>query len=185
MGCVFIKLHITAQSGAVFYSSFYAATACNPLMILHVTHLDLGVTFREHIHSWLEMHVVVVCASRHNNSYFSPPYDGSRPEPHSLDINCPEKNTGTKTREMVDRLVPLQHMGRADFSPLGATNRDGNPTNRERNPSDSPFNLSFLTLLADRASTIPSNIMHGIVIIIIANDEAIRGHEQVSIVSLV
>ena len=38
---------------------------------------------------------------------------------------------GTKTREMVDRLVPLRHMGEASCSPLGATNRDGNPTNRE------------------------------------------------------
>ena len=38
---------------------------------------------------------------------------------------------GTKTRKMVDSLVPLQHMGKATRSPLGATIREGNPTNRE------------------------------------------------------
>ena len=43
---------------------------------------------------------------------------------------CAGKNMGPKTREMVDRLVPLQHTGKAGCSPLGATNRDGNPTNR-------------------------------------------------------
>ena len=44
---------------------------------------------------------------------------------------CPEKSAGPKTREMVDRLVPLQHTGKASCSPLGAKNRDGNPTNWE------------------------------------------------------
>ena len=44
---------------------------------------------------------------------------------------CPEKIMGPKTRKMVDRLVPLHHTGKASCSPLGATNRDGNPTNRE------------------------------------------------------
>ena len=37
----------------------------------------------------------------------------------------------TKTWGMVDRLVPFQHMSRVSCSPLGATNRDGDPTNRE------------------------------------------------------
>ena len=41
---VFIKLHITMQSGPVINSSY--AT------VLHVTHLCLGVTFREHILGW-------------------------------------------------------------------------------------------------------------------------------------
>ena len=44
---------------------------------------------------------------------------------------CPKKNMWTKMREMVDRLVPFQNIGKAGFSPLGATNRDGNVTNRE------------------------------------------------------
>ena len=43
----------------------------------------------------------------------------------------PDKNMGTKTLEMVDRLVPLQHMGKTSLSPLSATNREGGPTNRE------------------------------------------------------
>ena len=38
---------------------------------------------------------------------------------------------GTKTLEMVDRLVPLQHMGKTSRSPLSATNKEGGPTNRE------------------------------------------------------
>ena len=38
---------------------------------------------------------------------------------------------GLETPEMASRLVPLQHTGKASYSPLGATNRDGNPTNRE------------------------------------------------------
>ena len=37
----------------------------------------------------------------------------------------------TKTQEIVDRLVSFQHIGKASYSPLGATNRDENPTNRE------------------------------------------------------
>ena len=57
---------------------------------------------------------------------------GRNPTPStSTTMLRPNKNMGTKTREMVDRLVPLQHMGKASCSPLGATNRDGNPTNRE------------------------------------------------------
>ena len=57
---------------------------------------------------------------------------GRNPTPsRSTATLCPNKNMGTKTREMVDRLVAFQHMGKAGFSPLGATNRDGNPTNSE------------------------------------------------------
>ena len=57
---------------------------------------------------------------------------GRNPTPSiSTTMLCPKKNMGMKTREMVDRFVPFQHIGKAGFSPLGATNRDGNPTNRE------------------------------------------------------
>ena len=39
---------------------------------------------------------------------------GRNPIPStSITRLCPENNTGRKTREMVDRLVPLQHMGKA------------------------------------------------------------------------
>ena len=50
-------------------------------------------------------------ASSHNSS---PHYDGSWPESHSLDINynaLPGEKYGDKSAGMVDRLVPLQHMG--------------------------------------------------------------------------
>ena len=62
--CVVIKLHITAQSGPVIYS-FYA-TAC-PLGGLLFVDIFLARNVR---------------ASSHNSS---PHYDGSWPEPHSLD----------------------------------------------------------------------------------------------------
>ena len=48
----------------------------------------------------------------------------------STTMLCPEKNMREKTREMVGRLVHLQHMGKTSYSPLGASNRDGNLTNR-------------------------------------------------------
>ena len=55
---------------------------------------------------------------------------GRNPTPStSTTTLCPNKNIGTKTQEMVDRLVPFQHIGKAGFSPLCATNRDENPTN--------------------------------------------------------
>ena len=47
----------------------------------------------------------------------------------------------TNAREMVDRLVPLQGMDKASRSPLGATNREGSTTNRERTTVDFPCNL--------------------------------------------
>ena len=57
---------------------------------------------------------------------------GRNPTPSTSTTTLfPWKNIGTKTREIVDRLVPLQYIGKASCSPLGATNRDGNPTNRE------------------------------------------------------
>ena len=59
---------------------------------------------------------------------------GRNPTPStSTTTLCSEKNMGAKTREMVDKLVPLQHtmMSKASCSPLGATNRDRNPRNRE------------------------------------------------------
>ena len=93
--CVFSKLHITAQSSPVMYS-FYAI-ACNPPRGLLFMSIFLARNAR---------------ASSHNSS---PHYDGSRPEPHSLDINynaLPGEKMGTETREMVDRLVPFQHMGK-------------------------------------------------------------------------
>ena len=57
---------------------------------------------------------------------------GRNPTPStSTTTLCPKKNMGTKMREMVDRLVTLQHMGKTRCSPVGATHRDGNPTNRQ------------------------------------------------------
>ena len=57
---------------------------------------------------------------------------GRNPTPStSTKTLYPKKNMGTKTREIVDRLVPFQLMGKAGFSSLGAINRDGNPTNSE------------------------------------------------------
>ena len=90
--CIYIKLHITAQSGSVVYSLY--ATACNPPGGYLIVNIFLARNARAH-------------------SYDSSPcYDRSWPEPHSLDINyvstlCPKKNMGTKTREMVDRFVPF------------------------------------------------------------------------------
>ena len=56
----------------------------------------------------------------------------------------PDKNMGTKTLEMVDRLVPLQHMGKTSLSLLSATNREGGPTNREHHARLSlPLSLSL------------------------------------------
>ena len=65
--CVFIKLHITAQSGPVIYS-FYA-TACNPPGGYLIVDIFLARNARTHSYN----------SSLH--------YDGSRPEPHPLDIN--------------------------------------------------------------------------------------------------
>ena len=57
---------------------------------------------------------------------------------------CLENNMGTKTREMVGRLVSLQNVGKASCSPLGATNRDANPTIRDTK-ANSPCNLPLQT----------------------------------------
>ena len=65
--CVFIKLHITAQSGPVIY--LFYATACNPPGGVLFVYIFLARNAR---------------ASSHN-SYLH--YDGSRPELQSLDIN--------------------------------------------------------------------------------------------------
>ena len=79
--CVFIKLHMTAQSGPVIYS-FYA-TACNP-----------PGGYLSKTYSWLEMRV----------------------------------RTATTP---LPATTALGRNRKAGFSPLVATDRDGNPTNRE------------------------------------------------------
>ena len=76
---------------------------------------------------------------------------GRNPTPStSTTTLCPEKNMRPKTRKMVDRLVPLQHTGKASCSPLGASNRDGNPTNRENND-----HLSFSPPLQTQQPRLP------------------------------
>ena len=44
---------------------------------------------------------------------------------------CHEDVMGMTTRDVVDRLVSLQHMGKASRSPLGATSQEKNPLSRE------------------------------------------------------
>ena len=78
----------------------------------------------------------------HLSSLFSPLYIGRNANPSTSNTTlCPERNMVTNTREMVDRLVPLQDMDKASRSPLGATNREGSPTIRERTTVDFPCNL--------------------------------------------
>ena len=130
--CVFIKLHITAQPGPVIYS-FYA-TACNP------PGGYLSLTY-----SWLEMRVHTATTPLPATTAL-----GRNPTPSASTATlCSTKIMGTKTREMVDRLVPFQHMGKAGFSPLCATNRDGNPTNREHHSQRQNVLEKNLTLFSN------------------------------------
>ena len=114
--CVFIKFHITAQSSPVTYPLY--ATACNPPGVY------LSFTY-----SWLEMRMHMATILIPTTKALAQNLTSSTPTINTT--LCPEKNMEPKTRQMVDRLVPLQHTGKASCSPLGATNRDGNPTNRE------------------------------------------------------
>ena len=90
--CAFIKLHITAQSGPVIYS-FYS-TACNPPggYLLQLTTSRIG-NLTQLIHTLLYVMTILivniflarnVCAYSYSSF---PHYEGSRPEPHFLDIN--------------------------------------------------------------------------------------------------
>ena len=145
--CVFIKLHITAQSGPVIYS-FYATRVDPPWGEVCVC-----VFIKLQIIAQPGPVVYSFYATAYNppRGYFSSTYCclemcvypatlpfsttkalGQNPTPStSTTTLCPEKNMGTKTQEGEDRLVSLQHMGKASCSPLGATNIDENPTNRE------------------------------------------------------
>ena len=81
--CVFIKLHITAQSGPVIYPSIILCYCMQPTWGLLIE-----------TYSWLEMRV------------------------HTATTPLPATTALGQNRK-------------ASFSPLGATNRDGNPTKRE------------------------------------------------------
>ena len=120
--CIFIKLHITAQFGPVISSGGY-----------------LPLTY-----SWLEIRLHT--ATTPLPATTAP---GRNPTPSTLTTTlCPKKNMGTKTREMVDRLVPFQHMGKAGFSPLGATNK-----RRESDKQGAPWPIFLVT-----SSSKPKNL---------------------------
>ena len=86
--CVLIEFHITAQSGYEVYS-FYA-TACNP---------PGGYFLWTHL--WLEMRVHTATTHLPTTTAL-----GRNPTPSTSTTTL---YMGTKTREMVDRLVPLQY----------------------------------------------------------------------------
>ena len=71
---------------------------------------------------------------------------GRNPTPStSTTMLCPKKNTGTKTREMVDRLVPFQHMGKAGISRRLAQQIEMGIRQTGSTMANSPCNLPLQT----------------------------------------